>query len=139
MKAAEDNGKIRTAKKEKTENFLHYLKIVTAVIGLVGLVVACWFGYHFGQAIFTDESMTNNRATNITYELTVTKGESVYTIGRELEKNGIIESGLAFLAQTKIYDCKIDPGTYTVSSRQSSKDIVKYLNQEYVKAHQESE
>ena len=70
------------------------------------------------------------------------EANSVYqaeVVKAELEKNGIIESGLAFWVQSKLYDCRIETGTYTVNSRNSSKEIIKYLNQEYLKAHQEEE
>lgn len=126
-------------KNEKKEDLFHFLKIALAIVGLAAVILASYFGFHFGQAVFTDESMTNNRATNISYELVVEKGDKVLKIGRELEKNGIIESGLAFWVQSKLYDCRIETGTYTVNSRNSSKEIIKYLNQEYLKAHQEEE
>ena len=124
-------------KKIKKEDLLHNLKIAVAVIGLVALVLLTWWGYNFGHAVFSDEPLTVNKGTHITYELTVFHGESVLKIGRELKKAGVIDDALVFWAQSKVYQCRIEPGSYTVSSKNSSKDIAKYLNQEYVKAHKD--
>ena len=121
---------------ETKADFLHYMKIVIAILIIAFVLLACYFGYRFGRVVFTDEPMTNSSANEILYSLTVTKGESVLSIGNDLEKHGVIESGLVFFVQSKVYGCKIDPGTYEVSSRKSSKAILKQLYAEYQKARE---
>ena len=118
-------------------DFLHYLKIAIAVMVLLLIVLASYFGYHFGRQVFTDESLADKKGTVREYVLEVAAGESTLQVGIDLEKHGIIESALAYTVQTKIYQGKIAPGSYTVSSEKSSKEIVKYLNTEYEKTHQE--
>ena len=121
---------------EKKEDFLHYMKIVIAILIVVFVVLACYFGYRFGRMIFSDKPMTNSSVNAVTYTLKVTKGESVLAIGDDLERHGVIESGLAFFVQSKLYSCKIDPGVYEVSSMHSSKAILKQLYAEYQKARE---
>lgn len=121
---------------EKKEDFLHYMKIVIAILIVAFVILACYFGYRFGRMVFSDEPMTNSSANAVNYTLTVTKGEKVLTIGNDLERAGVIESGFVFFVQSKVYGCKIDPGTYEVSSMRSSKAILKQLYAEYQKARE---
>lgn len=115
------------------KDLLHYLKLVFLILSLVMLVVVCILAYRFGRRLFTNDGVTDE-AHEVTYTLKVTKGESVYQIGKDLETHGIISSRLAFLVQSKLYNCRIAPGEYTVRSSMSSKAILKYLNAEYLKA-----
>lgn len=124
---------------EKKGDFLHYMRIVIAVLMLAFTGISCYAGVKFGRLVFTDDARTTLRTEHISYELTVTKGESVLAIGRDLEEHGIIESAAAFFVQSKVYKCKIAPGTYTVSSRDSSKAIVKQLNNAFIKGIQEGQ
>lgn len=122
-----------TGKTEKKEDLFHYMKIIIAILVVAMVILLCYFGYRFGRTVFSDAPMTNSIATNVSYDITVVKGESALAVGKELEEHGIIESGLAFFVQTKIYSCKIAPGTYTVSSKMSSKNIAKFFNTEYAR------
>lgn len=124
-------------KETNKEDLFHYLKIAAAVLFLVFLFLAGFFGFRLGQMIFSDEPLTSVKADHVSYELKVEKGENVLSIGMDLEKHGVIESGLAFYLQSKVYKCRIDPGTYTVNSKRSSKDILKDLNQAYLDARKE--
>jgi len=118
-------------------DLFHYIRIVIGILTVTLVVLACYFGYCLGREIFTDEAKTTWRTDHITYTLTVRKGEGSIAVGRDLKENGIIRNALAFAIQTKVYQTKIEAGEYVVSSRQSSKAIAKYLNDEYVRAHSE--
>ena len=125
-------GKAASPKKTKNDLF-HYLKIAAMVLFLVVLVIICILAYRFGTEIFTNDGVTDE-AHAVQYTLKVQAGESVYQIGKDLETHGIIRSRLVFLVQSKLYKCKIPPGEFTVNSGMSSKAILKYLNDEYLKA-----
>jgi len=118
-------------------DLFHYIRIVIGILTLTLVVLACYFGYLLGREIFTDEARTTKRTEHVTYTLTVKKGEGSLAVGMDLKEHGVIRNALAFAVQTKVYQTKIEAGEYTVSSRQSSKAIAKYLNDEYVKAHSE--
>lgn len=121
---------------EKRQDVFHYLRAALAVLFLVFLVLLSYFTYQFGRMVFSDHAMTTP-GNAYTYEITITENEPAITVGTELAKNKIIESGLAFYVQTIIYDCKMQPGTFIMTSGMSSKAIAKYLNQEYQNSHQE--
>lgn len=117
------------------KDVFHYLKLVVAVLALVFLVLASVFGYRFGAALFTEEGVLPE-GKGQAYTLTVEQGESTFQIGLDLERHGIIRSALVFFVQSKLFKCRIDAGSYEVRSDQSSKAILKYLNQQYEKNRQ---
>lgn len=125
-------------KKRNKDEILHYIKIALAVMLLVAGVILSVLSFRLGRLVFTDDAMTDSRSENIAYELTIKKGESSILVGLELKKAGVIRSAAAFFIQSKVYKCRIAPGTYTVYSKNSSKDIIKYLNQEYLKQAESS-
>ena len=130
------------AKPERnTENgdFFHYIRAGIAVLIVVLVVLSAYFFFRLGMLVFTNEPVTTLRTEVVTYELTVVPGERVLTIGMELEDHGIIKNAMAFWIQSRVYQCRIAPGTYTVTSKMSSKEIMKYLNQEYLNLEKEKE
>ncbi len=129
-------NKATTRKKQKKDLF-HYLKIAAMVLFLVFLVVICILAFRFGKEIFTNDAVSDEEHA-VQYTLKVESGESVYQIGKDLETHGIIRSRLVFLVQSKLYRCKIAPGEFPVNSGMSSKAILKYLNDEYLKAKEAS-
>jgi len=127
----------KTVKTGTGKDFFHYLRIVIGVLMGVFIGISAYIGFRFGRMIFTDEPMTRIRTDHVSYELTVREGESVLSVGKDLEEHGIIENRFVFFVQSRIYKCRIAPGTYTVSSRDSSKAILKSLENAYVLKHQE--
>ena len=101
----------KTQTKEQ-KDFFHYFRIALAVVMFVFIGISVYYGYRFGRLIFTDEARTTLRTEHVSYDLTVTEGESVLKIGKELEEHGIIENAYAFWVQSKVYKCKIIPGVY---------------------------
>ena len=119
-------------KKGKEKDLFHYLKIVIVILSAAAFIVISILAFQFGRDIFSNEGRTGAEGA-VTYTLTVTQGESVFRIGKDLEDHGIIRSGLVFWVQSKLYRCKIAPGEFTLSSDMSSKAILKYLHSEYLK------
>lgn len=119
-------------KRGKRKDFFHYLKVVIAVLTVVLVLILTIYGYHFGKALFTDAGM-KPAGQGTEYQLVVTQGESVLSVGRDLQSHKIIDSALVFAVQSKLFKCKIDPGAYKVNSSWSSKAILKELNLQYEK------
>ena len=120
-------------------DFFHYVRAFIAVLIVVLVILSAYFFFRLGQLVFTNEPVTTLRTEVVTYELTVQPGERVLTIGLELEDHGIIKNGMAFWIQSRVYQCRIAPGTYTVTSKMSSKEIIKYLNQEFLNQKEKKE
>ena len=117
------------------KDLFHYLKIVAVVLFFAFFAVACLLSYRFGVRLFTNDGLTGED-NKVTYTLRVTQGESVLKIGGDLETHGVISSRLVFFVQSKLYKCRIAPGEYQVNSAMSSKAILKYLHDEYLKARE---
>ena len=119
------------------EDVLHGIKIIAAVVCIAAVFILSYFAFRLGQEVFSDEGLTVSRSDTVSYELTIEPGEAVLKVGFDLKRHHIIRSALAFQIQSKVFETYMDPGTYTVTSRQSSKDIIKYLNQQYELNHQD--
>lgn len=119
-------------RREKRKDFFHYLKTVIAVLLVLLVLLLSFFGYRFGRALFTDSGV-DTAGNGREYVLNISEGESTYAVGSDLAQHGVIDSPLVFLVQSKLFKCKIDPGSYTVNSASSSKAILKYLNGQYEK------
>ena len=117
-------------KARQKQDAFHYLKFAIMVLFIAMIALLAVFGYRFGRALFSDQSVSES-GKGVEYVLRVEPRESVYTIGSDLKEHGIIESAAVFFIQSRLYGLKIDPGSYTVSSEQSSKAILRMLNQKY--------
>lgn len=119
--------------RKKRKDAFHVLKIV--IVALVGVLVVVMtvLAFRAGTLVFTNDGLTAENEPERTYTITIRQGTSTLRIGSELRRAGIIRSSVVFLIQSKLYRCKIAPGTYTLSSRDSSKAILKYLHSEYEK------
>ena len=115
-------------KREKRHDAFHYLKIAIAILLVVLVLILAVWGFLIGRALFTDAGQMP-QGQGVEYQLNVREGESTFQVGRDLESNEVIGSALVFLVQSKLFKCTIKPGTYTVNSAQSSKAILKQLNQ----------
>lgn len=110
-----------------------YRRMTTGVIGIaIQVAVTCLIvvvfyigmsrAYRLGYHIFSNEAVDS--APGITMNITIVEGQSAYTVGQTLQKKGLIEDGIAFWIQSMVYDADIYPGTYTVSTAMSSKEIL---------------
>ncbi|MBR4769188.1 MAG: endolytic transglycosylase MltG [Lachnospiraceae bacterium] len=124
---------METARRKKKADLFHILKIVIMGLLIALFIVLIALSYRAGVLLFTNDGVTGPDEREVTYTLQVEKGDSVLKIGSVLKENGIISSAVVFFVQSKLYKCRIAPGTYTLSSRNSSKAILKYLEEEYLK------
>ena len=80
-------------------------------------------------------SVTANEGTEdntypVSYTHLVKDGEDVSQTAGELEKKGLIKNIYAFLFQSRFYDYdKIYPGTYTLNTSMTSKEILQKLSE----------
>lgn len=122
-------------RKPKTDLF-HILKIAIMVLLAALFIVLIVLSYRAGVLVFTNDGMTGPDEKPVTVTVEIKKGDSVLRIGSTLKEHGIIPSALVFYVQSKLYRCRIAPGIYTFSSADSSKKILKYLEEEYLKKTQ---
>lgn len=113
-------------------------KVTSTIIGISGkliiyavvillLVEGMTRGYAFGHAIFYSAPMEEAPGTEVT--VTIPKGQSSADTMGTLKDLGLISNDLAVLIQMKFYDYEIYPGTYTLSTAMTSKEILQVLNE----------
>ena len=90
-------------------------------IALYGCVVVLiiWIGrttYQFGYDVFNQQAMSPGEGQEVT--VVIQEGDSVYDIGRILERKGLVKDALVFYVQEKIsnYRGQLKPGTYLLST-----------------------
>ena len=103
------------------------VKLMLLALLILLLYEAVIRGYAFGHAVFYAEAVEAAPGHNIT--VVVKDGEDVSQTAGELEKKGLIKNIYAFLFQSRFYDYdKIYPGTYTLNTSMTSKEILQKLS-----------
>ncbi len=80
--------------------------------------------FDFGYRIFTETPVDEEPGVNV--EIVIEEGMTVTAIGDLLEKNGLIRDGDLFWLQYKLsaYSGRIRPGTYTLNSSMTVKEMM---------------
>ena len=104
------------------------VKLMLLALLILVLYEAVIQGYAFGHAVFYAEAVEEAPGHDIT--IVVKDGEDVSRAADELEKKGLIKNIYAFLFQSRFYDYdKIYPGTYTLNTSMTSKEILQKLSE----------
>lgn len=99
------------------------IKIAMYMVGIAVLIIVSMNAFDFGVKIYSSEGMDPvgyGKEIVITIPSNSTTGE----IASILKNNGLIESELAFLVQTYIYDAEIYSGTYTLNTEYGPEEII---------------
>lgn len=84
-------------------------------------------GYEFGHEIFYATAMEQGTGSDKT--VSISDGQSVKETAHMLAQSGLISNELAFQVQKHFYDYEIYPGTYTLNTSMTSKEILQILNE----------
>lgn len=93
-------------------------------------------GYSLGHEIFAPTAVAS--APGSDQEVVIKKGESLTKVAARLEKDGLIQNKLIFVIQSKFYDYDIYPGTYTLNTAMTSKDMLKLIDEKGTEKQAES-
>ena len=114
-------------------------KITTTIIGIsvklmvYALIILLLYeavarGYAFGHEIFFAEAVDEAPGQDMVVQ--IDSKESVSDAAQFLAHKGLIKSEFAFIFQSKFYDYDtIYPGTYTLNTSMTSKEILQLLNE----------
>ena len=113
-------------------------KITRAIIGISGKLILYALiilllaegmtrGYAFGHSIVYATAVESAPGTDKT--ITIPEGQSAKESVQLLHDVGLISNELAVEIQLKFYDYKIQPGTYTLNTSMTSKEILQVLNE----------
>lgn len=102
-------------------------KLILYAVILLLLFEGMTKGYEFGHEIFYATAM--DEAPGVDKVVTIPKGQSDAETARMLGQTGLVGNELAFQVQKKFYDYEIYPGTYTLNTSMTSKEILQQLNE----------
>lgn len=99
--------------------------IITALLILV-LYEGMHAGFNFGYEIFADTAVSSAPGTEITIE--VKEDATGRKVGKMLKEKGLIHNEYAFWVQSIFYDYTIYPGSYTLNTAMTSREILDELS-----------
>lgn len=97
-------------------------KIAVAAAFVLLLSLGCRKAYQFGYQVFTEGTAEEAPGRNI--EFTVLEGMSEKNVGTLLEKAGLVRNSRIFWIQAKIYGYELLPGSYTLNTSQTIRDML---------------
>lgn len=101
-------------------------KIIGYTLALLLSIVVCKYTYDFGKLIFKDEGMAKaGQGEEIV--VTIPVRSTVQDIAAILKEKGLIESEMAFVIQTYLYEADILSGTYTLNTEYSPEKIIEAM------------
>jgi UPF0755 protein len=113
-------------------------KITGAIIGLsvrliiLALIILLLYegvtrGYEFGHEIFYASAMEAEPGQD--KNITIDKGASVAGVAKLLKDNGLIANEYSFIIQAEFFNYKANPGSYTLNTSMTSRDILQMMNE----------
>lgn len=102
-------------------------KLILYALILLLLAEGIVRGYSFGHAIFYQTAMEPAPGSNRV--LTVTVEDSGSDVAAALKDLGLIDNELAARFQMKFYEYETVPGTYTLNTSMTSKEILRLLSE----------
>ena len=101
-------------------------KIIVYTFALLLTIVVCKYTYDFGKLIFKDEGMAKD-GQGKEVVVTIPVRSTVQDIAGILKEKGLIESEVAFVIQTYLYEADILSGTYTLNTEYSPEEIIEAM------------
>ena len=105
-----------------------FFRFVLYVCVVVAVIYIGKSAYDFGYDIFYQQPMSSQEeGRDIT--VVVKQGDSVYQIGRTLEKKGLIEDPKVFVVQEMLsnYTGKLQSGTYILNTSMTADEMMEIL------------
>ena len=81
-------------------------------------------GYSLGHEVFSPTAVAEAPGTD--KEFTIRNGESLSEVA---EESGLINNKLIFIIQAQFFDYEVYPGTYTLNTSMTSRDMMKAIDE----------
>lgn len=99
------------------------IKIAMYAVTILIVVLVCKSAFEFGVLVYTEEGM-EAKGHGKEVVVTIPRDSSTTEIASILKKNGLIESEMAFIIQTFLYDAQIYSGTYTLNTEYGPEELI---------------
>ena len=84
-------------------------------------------GYAFGYELFNPKAVSG--APGVEKQVTIQEGASASQVAKTLKTYGLITNEYIFILQDKFFDYTIHPGTYTLTTAMTSRDMLELFNE----------
>ncbi len=114
--------------KEIVASIVGYIvKLAVAIVLVMFVVEAAGKAYNFGYMVFAEEPMSSGEGRTIS--IVVREGESVKSIGENLEEKGLIQNAWLFVVQEMFseHHGDIQPGIYDLSTSMTTSDMLEIM------------
>lgn len=103
-------------------------RIIEITLIIMIFYVGVTKAYDFGHAVFSGRGVENAPGRDLTFE--IKEGDSIKEIAAGLKKLGLIDDPFICELQEKLFEYDIYPGTYTLNTSMSSKEMLMLFNVE---------
>lgn len=84
-------------------------------------------GYEFGREIFYASAMEAEPGQD--KNITIDEGASIAGVAKLLKDKGLIANEYSFIIQAEFFNYKANPGSYTLNTSMTSRDILQMMNE----------
>lgn len=108
------------------------LRMLFYVMIILMIVIVGRSAYRFGYMIFDQRPMALTQKSSQDITVVIKEDDTVYDVGKTLEKRKLIQDAKIFWCQEKLsdYKGKIKPGTYLLNTYQTPSEILKIISGE---------
>jgi len=103
------------------------IRVVVIAVVIVIAARGIKASYEFGHSIFYAESVEEPPGHDV--KVTIPEGTDAKEAATILENKGLITNKYSIIVQAKFFDYEVTPGTYTFNTSQTSREILKELNE----------
>ena len=103
------------------------LKVLVAILVIVGVYKGAAIGYDYGYRIFQEPPMTASPGVDI--QVDITMGKTALEIGEVLEQHGLVRDKYIFYVQNLLsnYKDELQPGSYMLNTSMTSQEMMEIM------------
>lgn len=102
--------------------------ILIVLVVFIGVFKTSTYCYEFGYRIFTEKAVDEYPGDDV--EVLISEGDSAFDIGKILEEKGLVKDSNLYVAQYYLsaYVDKLLPGTYTLNTSMTAKEMMDVMS-----------
>lgn len=103
------------------------LKVLVAILVIVGVYKGATIGYEYGYRIFQEPAMTERPGVDI--QVDITMGKTALEIGEVLEQHGLVRDKYIFYVQNLLsnYKDELQPGSYVLNTSMTAQEMMEIM------------
>lgn len=103
------------------------LKVLVAILVIVGVYKGATIGYEYGYRVFQEPAMTESPGVDI--QVDITMGKTALEIGEVLEQHGLVRDKYIFYVQNLLsnYKDELQPGSYVLNTSMTAQEMMEIM------------